>query len=61
MDDKSVNLESPPQPAKRCFVVWLGVATACGILAALTWQAALLAGFQGEPMQQIVDSLFRSV
>jgi membrane-bound metal-dependent hydrolase YbcI (DUF457 family) len=37
MDDKPVNPESPPQPAKRCFVVCLGIALACGVLAALTW------------------------
>src|SRR5580704_8361892 len=61
MDDKSVKPESPPQPASRCFVVCLGIALACGVLAALTWQATLPAGFPGGPMYLLLSILLTFV
>jgi hypothetical protein len=60
MDEKPVNPESRPQLAKRCFVLCLGIALACGVLAALNWQATLPAGFPGGPMLLLL-SIFLTV
>jgi len=61
MAAQSVIPESPPQPAQRCFAVCLGIALACGILAALTWQATLPAGFPGGPMYLLLSILLTVV
>jgi hypothetical protein len=49
MDDNPVNPESPPPPAKRCFVVCLGIAFAFGVFAALAWLVTLPAGWPTLP------------
>jgi hypothetical protein len=49
MNDKPVNPGSSPPPAKRCFVVCLGIAFAFGVFAALAWLVTFPSGWPTLP------------